>query len=167
MRYWSHYIYCHANCARALRQATGVNLFVKPFFRNTGYFGLYCLPPYAPQGGFGDGAYHRPNEPASVLAATLAEEQNDPVMKWYADALAESSEKNENKWREWYTEDVYETLLAAAPSRTRPESPAKLDGSRYFADVGWVAMHSALGDAANDVWALFKSSRFGSYSHSH
>ena len=49
--YWSHYIYCHANFARALRQATGVNLFVKPFFRNTGYFGLYCLPPYAPQGG--------------------------------------------------------------------------------------------------------------------
>ena len=117
--------------------------------------------------GFGDGAYHRPNEPASVLAATLAEEQDDPVMKWYADALAESSEKNENKWREWYIEDVYETLLAAAPSRTRREPPAKLDGSRYFADVGWVAMHSALGDAANDVWALFKSSRFGSYSHSH
>jgi hypothetical protein len=45
--------------------------------------------------------------------------------------------------------------------------PATLDGSRYFADVGWVAMHSALGDASNDVWALFKSSRFGSYSHSH
>jgi hypothetical protein len=28
-------------------------------------------------------------------------------------------------------------------------------------------MHSALGDANEDVWALFKSSRFGSFSHSH
>jgi hypothetical protein len=28
-------------------------------------------------------------------------------------------------------------------------------------------MHSALGDPENDVWALFKSSRFGSFSHSH
>jgi len=28
-------------------------------------------------------------------------------------------------------------------------------------------MHSALGDAKEDVWALFKSSRFGSFSHSH
>jgi hypothetical protein len=28
-------------------------------------------------------------------------------------------------------------------------------------------MHTALGDAENDVWALFKSSPFGSFSHSH
>jgi hypothetical protein len=43
----------------------------------------------------------------------------------------------------------------------------KLDGSRFFTDIGWVAMHSALGDAKEDVWALFKSSRFGSFSHGH
>jgi len=48
-----------------------------------------------------------------------------------------------------------------------PEPPSRLDGSKYLADIGWVAMHSALGDAANDVWALFKSSSRGSYSHSH
>jgi hypothetical protein len=42
-----------------------------------------------------------------------------------------------------------------------------MDGSRHISSIGWVAMHSALGDAQNDVWALFKSGRFGSFSHSH
>ena len=36
-----------------------------------------------------------------------------------------------------------------------------------MSDIGWVAVHSALRDADNDVWVLFKSSRFGSFSHSH
>ena len=167
MSYWSFYIYCHANFGEALRIATGTDLFKKPFFRNTGHFGLYFLPPYAPRGGFGDGGYHRPGESASVLADTLADEYGDPVLKWYAKGLANIGEKNETKWREWFVEDLYETLREAGPSTLQPKSPDKLDGSRYFPDVGWVAMHSALGDAKRDVWAMFKASRFGSFSHSH
>jgi hypothetical protein len=167
MSYWAHYIYCHANFAEALWLATDVDLLKKPFFRNTGYFGVYFLPPYAPRGGFGDGAYHRPMESAGVLADTLAETYRDPVLKWYGQGVARTGERNESTWREWYMEDVYETLYSAAPSTLRPEPPAKLDGSRYFSDVGWVAMHSDLGDERNDTWAMFKASRFGSSSHSH
>ena len=165
--YWSHYIYCHVNFAEALRIATGMDLLKKPFFRHTGYFGLYFLPAYAPRGGFGDGAYHRPMESSGVLVNALAEALRDPVLKWHAEGLARTSEKNEAKWREWYTEDVYETLFAIDASALAPVPPKKLDGSRYFRDVGWVAMHSDLGNAQNDVWAMFKSSRYGSSSHSH
>ena len=58
-------------------------------------------------------------------------------------------------------------IQPAAAGEPKTEPPTKLDGSRFFADIGWVTMHSALGDAEEDVWALFKSSRFGSFSHSH
>ncbi len=167
LSYWSFYIYSHANFAVAMRQATETDLFKKPFFRNTGYLGLYFLPPYAPSGGFGDSAYHRPNESAGVLADTLAEANGDPVLKWYAKGIAEMGELNQTKWREWFVEDVYETLKAADGSTVRPETPAKLDGSKHMEDIGWVAMHSALGDAANDVWAMFRAGRFGSFSHAH
>lgn len=167
LSYWSFYIYSHANFAVALRQATGIDLFKKPFFRNTGYLGVYFLPPYAPSGGFGDSAYHRPNESAGVLADTLAEANQDPVLKWYAKGIAEMGERNQTKWREWFIEDVYETLKAADASEVSPEPPATLDGSKHLEDIGWVAMHSALGDAANDVWAMFRSGRFGSFSHAH
>jgi hypothetical protein len=167
LSYWSFYIYCHTNFAQALRQATDTDLLQKPFFRNTGYFGVSFLPPYAPRGGFGDGAYHRPNESGGVLVDTLADAYRDPVLKWQAKGVAEIGERNQTKWREWFAEDVYATLKAADPSTIQPESPSKLDGSRYLSDIGWVAMHSALGDAESDVWALFKSSGRGSYSHSH
>lgn len=167
LSYWSFYIYSHANFAMGLRQATGTDLFARPFFRNTGYFGLFFAPPYAPRGGFGDGAYHRPNESGGVLVETLSNAHHDPALKWYARGIHEMGERNKTKWREWFVEDVYETLQAADAPALEPEPPSKLDGSKHMADIGWVAMHSALGDAKNDVWALFKSSRFGSFSHSH
>ncbi|MCC6264249.1 MAG: DUF4962 domain-containing protein, partial [Bryobacterales bacterium] len=137
LSYWSFYIYSHANFAVALRQATGTDLFKKPFFQNTGYFGLYFIPPYAPSGGFGDSAYHRPNESAGVLADTLAEANGDPVLKWYADGIAAMGERNQTKWREWFIEDVYETLQAGDASALQPEAPSKLDGSKHMKDIGW------------------------------
>jgi hypothetical protein len=167
LSYWSFYIYSHANFAQALRQISDTDLLQRPFFRNTGYFGLYFLPPYAPRGGFGDGAYHPPNESGGILVDTLADAHCDAVLKWQARGVAAMGETNQTKWREWFAEDLYETLKAADASTLQPEPPAKLDGSKYLTDIGWVAMHSALGDAANDVWALFKSSSRGSYSHSH
>ncbi len=167
LSYWSFYIYSHANFALALRQATETDLFKKPFFHNTGYFGLYFVPPYAPSGGFGDSAYHRPNESGGVLADTLAETTAVPILKWYARGIAEMGEENQTKWREWFVEDVYETLKAADASTLQPEPPSQLDGSKHMKDIGWVAMHSALGDAKNDVWAMFRSGRFGSFSHAH
>jgi hypothetical protein len=71
-------------------------------------------------------------------------------------------------WREWLIEDVG-AVVRARPGMGKGEvrPPTGLDGSLHLADIGWVAMHSALGEAENDVWALFKASRFGSFSHSH
>jgi hypothetical protein len=43
---------------------------------------------------------------------------------------------------------------------------SELSGSRLFADVGWVSMHSDLGDPENDIMLSFKSSPYGSFSHS-
>jgi uncharacterized protein DUF4962/heparinase II/III-like protein len=167
LSYWSFYIYCHANFAEAFREVTGVDLFQKPFFRNTGYFAMYFQPPYSPRGAFADGGYHPPNESGGLLAGTLADMLGDPVLKWYSQKVAEMGEKNETKWREWFTEDVYATLAAGRARRVEPKAPAGLDEARLSADIGWVAMHSALGDPENDVWVLFRSGRFGSYSHSH
>ena len=63
-------------------------------------------------------------------------------------------------------EDVA-AVLGAVPAGIESRPPTELPGSRWLRDIGWVAMHSDLGVAENDVWALFKSSRYGSISHSH
>jgi hypothetical protein len=50
-----------------------------------------------------------------------------------------------------------------------PESAplSALPPHRHFADVGWVSMHSALGRPDDDIHLTFKSSPYGSFSHSH
>ena len=165
--YWSIYMYWLTNFAEALRELTDTDILRRPFYRNTGYLAVYFNPPYAPRAAFGDSGYHRPSEVEGLLVDYLAEANGDPVLKWQASEILKGASKNSSRWREWYMEDVATTWRAAAPSSLPPQAPSGLDGSRYFPDIGWVAMHSALGDAANDVWAMFKSSRFGSFSHSH
>jgi hypothetical protein len=51
-------------------------------------------------------------------------------------------------------------LPAAKPLSGLPQQ-------RFFRDVGWVSMHSALGRPNDDIHITFKSSPYGSFSHSH
>ena len=167
LSYWSFYVYNLTNFAEALRQVSDTDLFQRPFYRHTGYLPLYFHPAYASMGGFGDGAYHPPSEVEGLLTDFLADTFRDPRLKWQAQEVLRAGEKNTTKWREWFMEDVISTWRAAAPSGVGQDAPAGQPDARQFPDIGWVAMHSALGDAKNDVWAAFKSSRYGSFSHSH
>ena len=47
--------------ADAYYQATGISLMNMPFWKNTGYFGLYVHPPYAKHSPFGDNLDVVPN----------------------------------------------------------------------------------------------------------
>lgn len=169
MGYWSAYVYYLTTYAEALRGATPVDLFHRPFYRNTGYMPVYFQPPYSTRGAFGDGGDRGPSASQQVLVERFAEVLNDPVLRWHARAIpAEIPAREKGEWREFLIEDVGAVLRARPGAGKGPaKPPTELDGSRHLADIGWVAMHSALGDAQNDVWALFKASRFGSFSHSH
>lgn len=167
--YWSAYVYWLASFAQALREVTEVDLFRRPFYRNTGRFVLYVQPPYAPRGAFGDGGYHPPSEAERMLIGYLADLFRDRVLKWYAESVPPPKESTgADQWREWFMEDVISVLRASGSSeRVEARPPSGLEGARHFSDIGWVAMHNALGKPKEDVWVLFKASRFGSFSHSH
>jgi uncharacterized protein DUF4962/heparinase II/III-like protein len=165
--YWSIYLYWLSVFAESLREVSNVNLLRRPFFRHTGYFGLYMHPPYAPRAAFGDDSYSPPTKPEQMLVDFLADSLRDPILKWQAESIRVPPEMAADP-DDWYIWDVVSICRAADTLRSiHPESPTKLDGSRLFSDIGWAVMHSALGDAYNDVWAMFKASRFGSFSHSH
>lgn len=165
--YWSIYLYWWTGFAEALREATHVDLLSRPFFRHTGYFGVYAHPPYAARGAFGDDSYSPPTRPEQMLVDFLADSLRDPILKWQSQSIQVPTDIAVDP-DDWYIWDVYLICRAVdVPPAMHAETPAALEGSRLFPDIGWAAMHSALGDAANDVWALFKASRFGSFSHSH
>jgi hypothetical protein len=167
--YWSIYVYWLTDFIEALRGVTDIDVYHRPFYHQTGYFTLYSQPPYAPRGAFGDGGDHGPSEITRVLMDRLAQVCHDPIWKWHAETIPHPAPSGPtDPWRQWCIEDVM-TIVASPPetAKVQPSPPTGLEGSRHFSSIGWVAMHSALGDPQNDVWALFKSSRFGSFSHSH
>jgi len=172
LAYSSTYNLYQTNFVEALNLSTNVNLYNKPFFRNNGYFGVYCNPPYAKNGGFGDGgdASHSPKD--VLLTKRYAQAYKDPILLWHAEQI--NSPKDPSKplfskrhlWQGYYMEDVV-SLLTLNSGNLKPKNPAQMPSSRFFKDIGWAAMHSDLGKADNDVWMLFKSSPYGSFSHSH
>ena len=170
--YWSGYVTFLSTFAESLRGATDTDILRRPFYRNTGYLPLYFHPPYAPRGAFGDDSGGKPSDRERILVDFFAEVYEDPYLKWQAVHQAEAPPKSpvdpsgSERWNEWAMEDVL-SVLRAGRSQTEPKPPTDLDGSRLWDDIGWAAMHSSLGDADNDVWMLFKSSRYGSFSHSH
>jgi hypothetical protein len=174
LSYWTAYVLWQTNFIDALQLCSDVNLFKKPFFRNNGYFAVYFHPPYATRGGFGDHGEAAPNLAEKLLVQRYARAFEDPVLLWQAENIHyDESHLNrlqvvpgEMDWKEWFMEDVI-AILSIPPSNLEPRSPAGLPQAKLLNDIGWAAMHSDLGNADNDVWMLFKSSPYGSFSHSH
>ena len=68
----------------------------------------------------------------------------------------------------YYTYDGIDAILqrfSTAQAKLPEVKLTDLPQSRYFDDIGVVTMHSALGDAANDIMLGFRSSPQGSASH--
>ena len=156
----------------------GIRFDTAPYYRNTGYFAAYNFPPYAPCGGFGDGAYSRPGSLQKLVVGAFGAAAGDGYLRSYADGLeATLREPTEmladtsityaaHRWDGWGMPEISALLLTPGPG-LEPKDLRELPAARAFPYVGWAAMHSAIGDAENDTWLQFKSGPFGSVSHSH
>jgi Heparinase II/III-like protein/Domain of unknown function (DUF4962) len=132
-------------------QATGVNMYAKPWSVGFMNFVIEFVPPGAPVHAFGDGSETRPD--FRVLRA-LANRMVSPRAAWYASKLTAN-------------EDALSTLEGPYPmpvtTTTRKVPPSN---AAWFPSIGWVAIHSDIG-ASTDSAFYFKSSPFGSFNHSH
>jgi hypothetical protein len=151
--YWSAYMQFALHFVVALREATGVDLAQKPFFRNTPYFGLYTATPYHQHSPFGDGQTGSPSRLGHVMYVFSTLTRN-PYARWHAEASGVS-----------IGGDVLS--LAAYDPTLEARSPLELPGARRFRDVGLASFHTALGDKDNDISFLMRSSPYGGVSHGH
>jgi hypothetical protein len=134
-----------------IRQATGVNLYAKPWTLGFMEFVIEFVPPGAPVHAFGDGSETRPD--FRVLRA-LANRVASPHAAWYADKLTANEDAVS------VLEAPYPMLVTATRRKVRPPNSAG------FRSIGWVAMHSDIG-SSGDTSFYFKSSPYGSFNHSH
>lgn len=150
--------------------------YASPFWKNTGYFAVYNVQPYL-HTTFGDAsnAGHFNLEPVVADYLThLARVQQNGYFITYA-ALCDDPRESPSLMglgslaRTYPTagEFLIRNFIGSAFPMPAPRPLSELPPYRFFEDVGWVSFHSALGDPANDIHITFKSSPYGSYSHSH
>jgi len=151
--YWSAYMQFALHYVVALREATGVDLMQKPFFRNTPYYALYTATPYHQHRPFGDGQTSSPRGLGNVMYAFSTLTQN-PYARWYAEASGAT-----------IGADVLS--LATYDPQLKARSPLELPPARSFPAVGLASFHTALGDKNRDVSFLMRSSPYGGVSHGH
>jgi hypothetical protein len=132
-------------------QATGVNMYAKPWALGFLDFAMMLTPPGSKVHAFGDGAETKPDP--RVFRA-FAQRMVNPRANWYAanlpgieDGLA-------------VLEAPYPMPIVGNGLKTPPSNEA------YYPSIGWVAIHSNIGDP-NRTSFYFKSSPYGSFNHSH
>ncbi|MEW6356221.1 MAG: DUF4962 domain-containing protein [Planctomycetota bacterium] len=151
--YWGGYMSRMTDYIYVLNDI-GVPFKDKPFIQNTGYFGLYCAPPFSKVHPYGDGHEGPVNKGYGHMLYALSTLFRNPYFRWYADVMDSGPGAGYRGFA------AFDPTLAAKP-------PTDLPQSRCFPHIGWVAMHSNLADPKNEVFLMLKSSPYGAISHSH
>lgn len=128
-----------------------------PWYRNAGRALAYTNPPDSKSTGFGDNSENgdAPNRLTAAFADYLARETGDAYAGWYAGEC-------QSLVRQDYELRLYRMCSNRTYESALPEDAAKMV---WYSDAGEVSMHSHLGDAGNDLALSFRSSTFGSGSH--
>lgn len=128
-----------------------------PWYQNVGRSLVYTCPPGSKSNGFGDNSEKgsEPNRLVVAFADYLACETGDPYAGWYAGECRELLRRDyELRLYRMCTDQDYNTAF-----------PAGADKMVWYKDAGEVAMHSAPEDTGKDLALSFRSSTFGSGSH--
>ena len=149
-----------------LKRGAGVDLFGRPFWRGHAHWRRWCVPPYVQWMGFSDqttagaGIFRRNADLVELIARELGTHEFDEyVGRLRAEADREAGPVSG-------APDPMRFLSQPLPPADRPPPE---DGKvlRIFEDTGLAAFRTDLEDPASDVALLFRSSPYGSISHSH
>lgn len=142
-----------------LDAAADYNIWKRPFFNSVRYFYMYCTSPHAKIRPFGDSAEGGgPNSNERDAFIRLmdyhANRYQDEYIAWWVKQVPLS-------------ESFKDINTAIFNNDVIPRQPIDLPNSKVFRGVGWAGLHSNLSDPGNDTFMVFKSSPYGSVSHSH
>jgi len=144
----------------SLRMLAGYDLWQRPFFNNVRYFFFYCTANHGEIRPFGDSAEGggpgvRGGSGYAELMSFHAHRYNDPYIGWWVNQIPGYKGQKSG--------------FAALLHEDEPPSkaPTDLPNSRAFRGVGWAGLHSDITKPESDTCLIFKSSPYGSVSHSH
>lgn len=136
---------------------TGTDFLQHPWYKSAGRSLVYTWPPHSKSSGFGDGS-EQGDEPARqrvAFADFLARELNDSYAGWYASECDDTMQGDR----------LFRLYRMCSTRRYDTSLPADAAKMVWYEDTGEVTMHSCLTDTEKDVNLSFRSSTFGSGSH--
>ena len=136
---------------------TGTDFLQHPWYKSAGRSLVYTWPPHSKSNGFGDGS-EQGDEPARqrvAFADFLARELNDSYAGWYASECDDTMQGDR----------LFRLYRMCSTRRYDTSLPADAAKMVWYEDTGEVTMHSCLTDTEKDVNLSFRSSTFGSGSH--
>jgi hypothetical protein len=150
--YWQWSTMSNKQFVDTLHAATGFSIYKKAFNRNEYLYPLYMLPYGQKNGVFGDDIDSIARSYVAASMTRNAQMQQNQVMQWYA-------QQYNYDYANFITYLYEDSSLPARP-------PVEMPSSKYFDQIGSVAMHSSLFDPKR-ISLFFRSSPYGSYNHSH
>lgn len=169
--YWTIQMAFVADALNWLKSYTGIDLFKRPFFRNTGNFPLYCYSPDTVRASFGDQSNlgGRPGLKTAFNMRFFAGITNNRWYQWYYEQVKEYDTEPEKKFFNygWWDFPFDEMVYRHDYGEIEADKPRQVERVKWFRDIGWVAMHRNMHDPKQHLMLLVKSSPYGSLSHSH
>ncbi|MCT8161746.1 DUF4962 domain-containing protein [Pseudoruegeria sp. SHC-113] len=169
--YWMTGMAYLIDAANLLKGWAGIDLYKRPFFQDTGDMPLYTKAPDTRRATFGDDSTMG-DLPAVKLGYNLrqfAGVTGNGAYQWYYDEIKRTNPGTEMAFYNWgwwdfrFDEMLYQSdfpIVEATP-------PADEDSLRWFKGIGWAAVQHRMQSPEEHVQFVFKSSPFGSISHSH
>ncbi|MBU2993051.1 DUF4962 domain-containing protein [Octadecabacter sp. 1_MG-2023] len=167
--YWMMGMAYLIDAANQLKAYTGFDLYKRPFLQNTGDFPLYCKAPNTRRSTFGDDSTQGdlPGIKTGINLRQFGGETGNGAYQWYYEENLRMNPGTEMAFYNWGWWDTNFDDLVYTSSCAPVEASPPPSGFRHFKGIGWVGVQHALGDDDNHVQFVFKSSQFGSISHSH
>lgn len=148
MQYWD-----------VIRTAIDVDPIRMGWPQQAGIFFSYFVPPGTPNSSFGDGGENVLPDVWALIAQMYRQRVDTPISRRFAAQWEEPQ-------REEFFLHLYGPLYEPEAKPFRQENYVDLPDTAIFPSIGWVVMHSELDDP-DRYSILFKSSSYGSFSHSH
>lgn len=169
--YWMTGMAYLIEAANLLKSYAGLDLYQRPFFRNTGDFPLYTKAPETRRATFGDDATQgdRICLKMGYNVRQFAGVTGNGAYQWYHETLKASDPGTEREFYNWGWWDFpFDDMTYLHDfGEVEPTAPDNMNTLRWFKGIGWVAIQHGLGDPAHHIQFNFKSSPYGSISHSH
>ncbi|WP_281827221.1 DUF4962 domain-containing protein [Jannaschia rubra] len=167
--YWMMGMAYLIEAANWLKSYTGLDLYQRPFFQNTGDFPLFCKAPDTRRATFGDDSTQGdlPGIKTGLNMRQFAGVTGNGAYQWYCDENLRLNPGTEGAFYNWGWWDTNFDELTFRTDFPIVEATPPEGGLRHFRGIGWVGVQHAMDDPDRHIQFVFKSSRFGSISHSH